>query len=207
MTYKTHRVYSVSFALLGAMLLNYRGLTEINYYLSLVIMLMISKRGALFPDIDHNWQNVKDKTIPNYIINQLIHKTGGKHRSWQTHSIDICIIFTVISVLLPDTLFSIGIVDVVDKEVLSILLLGFSTGWISHLFSDMLTSEGVRLFCFNKLKVKFVPKKLFGFRFNTGDTWEEFNYTAVKLVNILLGLVALLFPYLEQIILKVQTLI
>ena len=93
MTYPTHRQYAICFAFLTSMLVYKYSLSEINYYLALPIILMASKYGALFPDLDHIWQNVKEKTVPNWIINKLIHITGGKHRSWQTHSIDILAIF------------------------------------------------------------------------------------------------------------------
>ena len=102
MTAPTHRQYSICFALIANMLLYIYGITEINYYLALPIMLMASRSGALFPDVDHNWQNVKDKTVVNWFINKLIHITGGKHRSWQTHSIDIVVIFCFLSYILPN---------------------------------------------------------------------------------------------------------
>ena len=80
-------------------------LTEINYYLTIPVLLATAKYGALFPDVDHTWQNVKEKTVPNWIINKLIHLTGGKHRSWQTHSIDIVAMFTLLVWLVPNLLY------------------------------------------------------------------------------------------------------
>lgn len=195
MTYKTHREYSVTFAFLAIMLIYSRNMTQINYYLALIIILMTSKSGALFPDIDHNWENVKEKSVINYIINKLIHLTNGKHRSWQTHSIDICVIYTALSIFLPQYLYLDNKISNVNKEVLSIILIGFATGWISHLFSDMLTYVGVRPFCWSKIKLKFVPKKLFGLRFNTGNSWEEFNYKTMRFMNIILGILSITYPF------------
>lgn len=195
MTGPTHRQYSIGFAYIALVIIYSFGLTEINYYLALPIMLVVSRAGAAFPDIDHNWQSVADKTTLNRIINFIIHITGGRHRSWQTHSIDICVYYTVASVLVPKLLLDNGWIDKINYQVLLILLLGFAAGWISHLFSDMLTSEGVRLICFLKFKIKLVPKKIGKLRFNTGNEWEAFNYKVVKILNIFLAIGCLVYPF------------
>ena len=195
MTGPTHRQYSIGFAYIALVIIYSFGLTEINYYLALPIMLVVSRAGAAFPDIDHNWQSVADKTTLNRIVNFIIHITGGRHRSWQTHSIDINVYYTVASVLVPKLLLDNGWIDKINYQVLLILLLGFAAGWISHLFSDMLTSEGVRLICFLKFKVKLVPKKIGKLRFNTGNEWEAFNYKVVKILNIFLAIGCLVYPF------------
>ena len=105
MTYPTHKQYAISFALIAAILLYKFSLTQVNYYLALPILIQIAKYGGLFPDIDHSWQNVREKTIPNLVINKIIHLTGGKHRSWQTHSIDIVAVFTLLVWLVPNLLY------------------------------------------------------------------------------------------------------
>lgn len=196
MTYATHRVFAVGWVLLGGMLLYNLGVTQVNYYLAMIIMLQAGKYGALFPDIDHSWENVKEKTVPNLIINKIIHLTGGKHRSWQTHSIDIALIVSLISCKLPNYLYEKQILTLVNKEVLSILMIGFSIGWLSHIVSDMLTSTGVRITFLNKKKIALVPKQLFGLRFNTGHQWEGFVYSVTKGLNIVIGIAAILYPYL-----------
>lgn len=195
MTGPTHRQYSIGFAYIALVIIYSFGLTEINYYLALPIMLVVSRAGAAFPDIDHNWQSVADKTTLNRIVNFIIHITGGRHRSWQTHSIDICVYYTVASVLVPKLLLDNECIDKINYQVLLILLLGFAAGWISHLFSDMLTSEGVRLICFLKFKIKLVPKKIGKLRFNTGNEWEAFNYKVVKVLNIFLAIGCLVYPF------------
>lgn len=174
-------------------------ITVVNYYLSLLILLLISKQGALFPDVDHIWKNVKEKTTVNWIINKLIHITGGKHRSWQTHSIDIWAIFGFITCFLPNYLYNKGVIDIVNKEVLSLVLIGFISGWGSHLFSDMLTPEGVRLVCWNNFKLKFVPRAVGRLKFNTGGSWEEFNYKTMRIINIIIGVISILLPFIPNI--------
>ena len=197
MTGPTHKQYAVTFALATNTLLYACGMTEVNYYLSLPIVLLTSKYGALFPDVDHTWQNVKDKTIPNWIINKIIHITGGKHRSWQTHSIDIVAIVVLMSYILPKLLFQYGFITSVNMEVMSIIMFGFSSGWISHIFADMLTSAGVRLICWLPFKVALVPKKLFKLKFNTGNEWEAFCFRLTRVINIILGVGCILYPIIE----------
>lgn len=194
MTGPTHRQFSIAFGLVVLMLLYTFGITEINYYLAIPIVLMTSKWGALFPDMDHTWENVADKTIVKRIINIFIHVTGGKHRSWQTHSIDICAYSTIGSYILPNVLFNLGKISQTNKEVMTLLFLSFCSGWISHEFSDMLNGTGVRLVCFMKFKVALVPKKIGKLRFNTGNEWEAFVYKIIKIINIILGVVTLIYP-------------
>lgn len=200
MTGPTHRKFSVCFAYLASMLLYKYNISMINYYLVIMIMLMASKVGALFPDLDHAWCNIHDKTVVNKIINTLIHITGGKHRSWQTHSIDIWFYFTTFAYIFPQILYNKKMVTLVNKEVAIIIMLGFASGWASHLVSDMLTSSGVRLICFIKFKVAVVPKKIGKFRFNTGNEWEAFIFKLIQYINIGLGLICVIYPVLPQII-------
>lgn len=195
MTYPTHRQYAISFSFITAMLIYKLSMSQVNYYLALGIIILTAKYGALFPDIDHNWANVKEKTVPNWIINKLIHKTGGKHRSWQTHSIDILVVSSVIVLSLPSILYNKQYITEVNKEIATIILVGFFSGWVSHLIADMMTSAGVRLFCWNKkLIIKLVPKSIGKLKFNTGNEWEDFVFKTVKLINIGLGFACLLYP-------------
>lgn len=196
MTGPTHRQYSICFGLIALLILYVYNITNVNYYLALPIILMASKSGALFPDVDHHWEAVHDKTVVNKIINVIIHITGGKHRSWQTHSIDLCLYFTTASYLVPTVLYNKGIISGTNMEVAILLLLGFASGWISHLFSDMLTSAGVRLICFlPKSKISLVPKKIGKLRFNTGHEWEAFNFKIIRVINIILGIYTLVYPF------------
>ena len=201
MTYPTHKQYAISFSFISSILIYKYGLSELNYYLILPIMILTAKYGALFPDIDHSWQNVKDKTVPNWIINKLIHITGGKHRSWQTHSIDILLVITLVSLYFPNFLYTYNRISLSNKELMSIILIGFCSGWISHMLADMMTSAGVRLFCWNrKLIIRLVPRHIGKLKFNTGNEWEQFVYKVVKGINIVLGFVCLIYPFIPYII-------
>lgn len=194
MTGKSHKQYAICGAYVVAMLFYVFNITGINYYLGLMIALLVAKVGGKFPDLDHAWCNIGEKTIPHKVINTLIHITGGKHRSWQTHSIDICIWVTVAARWIPELLYSYGFIEIADRSLMLVMTLSFAAGYISHLFSDMLTSEGVYLLCFMKLKVKLVPKKILNFRFSTDSDWEKFNYKLMRFVNIILGFGSITFP-------------
>lgn len=160
MTAKTHKVFAVSWVIIAAMFIYTYGVSQINYYMTLILMISMGKAGALFPDVDHHWQSVKEKTTVNWVINKIIHMTGGKHRSWQTHSWDIWIISTLFAMRLCRYCLSNGYINQVNYEVANIIILGFCSGWMSHLFSDMLTSAGVRIVCWSNKKAAFVPKEL-----------------------------------------------
>lgn len=195
MTYLTHRRCAVWVAIVGCMYLYTKGMNHINYYLALIVIIQFSKVGGLFPDVDHQWKNVKEKTAVNWVINKIIHITGGRHRSWQTHSIDIVAGFCVLTVVLPDRLLANEVISVVDKEILSVVMTGFALGWVSHIFADMLNGVGVRLFCWNKKHIALVPKQLFGMKFKTGESWEGFVCTVTQVLNVLTGLLAIAYPY------------
>lgn len=195
MTYITHKRFAVWIALIGCMYLYTKGLQNINYYLALIITIQFSKAGALFPDVDHHWNSVKEKTAVNWVINKIIHLTGGKHRSWQTHSIDIVTVFCILCFIAPDYLLSKGFIGAVDKEILSTVMIGFALGWVSHILADMLNGTGVRLFCWRRKMIAFVPKAIFGFRFKTGESWEGFVSTLTQALNVVAGLVAIAYPF------------
>lgn len=191
----THKQFSIFFVYIAAILLNIFSVIDINFYLQVIIMLAIGKSGALFPDVDHIWKNVKEKTTINWILNKLIHITGGKHRSRHTHSWDICLVSFILAIIGVNYFESIGLINNLDICVAFIILCGFYSGWISHLFSDMLSSTGVYLTCFSKMTIKFVPKQLFGFKFNTGGAWENFCFNLIRIINFLTGLFVIFYPF------------
>lgn len=202
MTGATHKKFAVAAAFTASVIINKDGITDINYYLTLPILLSTAKYGALFPDVDHTWQNVKEKTVPNWIINKIIHITGGKHRSWQTHSWDIALIFALLAFFIPKLMLKNQIITEINYEVLQLILYGFTFGWISHLFSDMLTSAGVRVFSFSKVKIALVPKRIGKLVFNTGNDWEALVYKIMSIVNILYGFYIVLYPLIINNIIK-----
>ena len=194
MTAPTHKQYAICGAFFVAIALYRMGLTEINYYLALPLIILVSKYGALFPDLDHDWCNVKNKNVPNWVINKVIRITGGRHRSWQTHSIDIVILLTIAVSIIPVRLYDANKISLVNKEVMSIILIGFMSGWVSHILSDMLTSSGVRILFFWKKRISLVPKRLGRRYFKTGADWESFCYKTMRVANVIIGLFSIAYP-------------
>lgn len=183
MTGNTHRAFSVTFAIGGAFALTHFGISEVNPLVSAPVLLMSARYGALMPDVDHHWSSVSEKTLPNRIINLFIHLTGGKHRSWQTHSWDIWAVLMCIVMFFPkEVLAPLGVPTV---SVLYMILYGVMLGWCSHLFSDMLTPAGIRLFCWSKFKLRLVPRWAM---FATNSRWEDMCNSVIKVVNTLAGL-------------------
>ena len=194
MTFRTHREFAISFIYLSTLYIYNHNLIDINYYLLLVIMLCVGAKGALFPDVDHTWQNVKEKTLFNWITNKVIHLTGGKHRSWQTHSLDLMLVLFALAVGSNKYLFISGKISDLNYNIAKMIIFAFCSGWLSHLISDMLTTGGVYLLFFGKKKIRLVPKKLFGIRFNTGGDWENWFYRVNNRINIVMSIIALCYP-------------
>lgn len=174
---------------------------QINYYMAVIIALNLAKVGAKFPDWDHEWEFIGDKSAVSRVVNILIHITGGKHRSRHTHSIDITLIATIACIIVPNKMLEAGLISAVNKEVMYILGMSFMSGWVSHLIADMLNGVGVYLFCWGKWKVAFVPRKLLWLHFNTGESWEKFVYFIVGRINIALGLMVITYPWIEETVL------
>lgn len=192
----THKQFAIFFVYIGAILLNMFSIIDVNFYLQVIIMLAMGKQGALFPDVDHIWKNVKEKTTPNWIINKFIHLTGGRHRSKHTHSWDICLVSFVLFIIWINYLGAKGIINSLDVGIFFLIITGFYCGWISHLFSDMLSSQGVYISCLSNTMIKFVPKSLFSFKFNTGGAWENFCYNAIRIINNVTGFIVIVYPFL-----------
>lgn len=196
MTARTHKEFAISFVYLATFYIYSNSIIEINYYSLLIIMLCVGASGALFPDVDHIWKNVKEKTLFNRILNFLIHLTGGKHRSWQTHSLDLCIASGIALLFINYNQFSSGGISELDYQVFKIIIFAFYSGWISHLLSDMLTIQGIYILVLKKKNVKLVPKKIGKLEFKTGDRWEAYVYNLVNKINTVMSVIALIYPFL-----------
>lgn len=194
MTYVTHKRFAVNFALLGVMILNLVGLSHINSYLALILSIPFAKLGGEFPDYDLDWDQIQDKTIGKWIINKLIYLTGGRHRAWQTHSLDIAALAFIGALIANNMLIKYEVFNIVDSEIMYTITISFTLGWLSHLFADMLTNRGIQVFCFWKQKIRLVPKKFLGVSMSAGGEWENFIYKLVSAVNIVLAVAAIAAP-------------
>lgn len=181
MTYRTHKEFAIGFVLLANMLFYTFNITDTNYFVCMIVMYLAGRQGALFPDVDHFWKNVKEKTPVNWVINKIIHITGGKHRSRHTHSWDICLVSWLVAIYLNNKYLTGN-----SQAMMFILILGFWCGWISHLISDMLTSDGVYLFCWRKKRTAIVPKQA-----------SRIKLILVSLIVALLGVVGYLLTIIQ----------
>lgn len=108
-------------------------------------MFVSAKIGSEFPDYDWEYSKLYKKTLGAFIISKLIQKTGGKHRSRHTHSLDISLLSFVFVNLILRYVSNIGI-SFFDIQLLSLILYGICLGWVSHVVCDMFTYNKVRLF-------------------------------------------------------------
>lgn len=152
----THRKFSVGFGYVAIALMYMYDMLDINYYEAFVIIITVSQIGAKFPDYDHVWKNIGDKDAIKFLINKIIHITGGKHRSRHTHSIDIFVAASICMLWLNKYIFEAGVNYSIGKTI----IVGFICGWASHLFADSLTLDGVYLLFWANIKVRIVPKKI-----------------------------------------------
>lgn len=197
MTGRTHRVYAMEFVFIIAIVLYATGLMEHNYYISLFIMVVVAPLGAKFPDYDVDPEYLPVKTIPAKTINFIIRHTGGKHRSWHTHSVEAFTIVCALAVYVSYILKPNEYLTASDQDIFSLVAMAFMSGWLSHLFADMLNYKGITLF---GKRIALVPKRIGKMKFNTDGEWEDFNYYVVDKANKILGFAALLFPMILQLL-------
>lgn len=179
---KTHRMGGIAFTLMGFEYMRLNGylLDDINYVLQLGVMYPISYWASTFPDLDHHWESVPNKTPINRIIHFLLHLTRPKHRSWQTHSILVTggLMFLLYVLAFHSQLGEKGFSSH-DIAIIQLLVMGFIMGLLSHLFLDFINPSGIHLI--PNMKIKLVPKSKF---FATGGTWEtKIIYPLLVLVS------------------------
>lgn len=161
-------------------------LTDINPYIQLLIMYPAASWGSTAPDLDRFKNSIVDETPVNLVTSGLLKVLGAKHRSWQTH----CLIITGgMALVLPVILESWAAkkLGYFDLRLLRLLIYGFVTGVLSHLFLDALTPEGIHLVPY--VKIRLVPRITF---FSTGGIWEKF-VCAILYIAILVALLHLIF--------------
>ncbi|GHU56142.1 hypothetical protein AGMMS49975_18950 [Clostridia bacterium] len=163
----------------------------IHPYLAVFITTNAAMLGGVAPDLDVPWENVPEKNPIKFVLNKLIYLAGDGHRSRLTHSIDLTILMCAAFVFSERILDIIkGYTDVAltqsTLDIAALILLGFISGWVSHILADMATSAGVRLVFWGNTKVRFFPKKIGKFKFSTGEAWEDFFCFVASKINIVL---------------------
>lgn len=183
MTGRTHKQGGVLCSIIGFLILRSNGLllSNVNEFLQLIIMYPFVVWGSTMPDLDHNWNSCPDKSLPNYLINKLLHLTSkgedfleshlssedkknntkyklckllnAKHRSWQTHSEITLVLIVILLQSISRGTFN-SMLSNVDNAILSLILMGVGLGVLTHLILDIMTVSGmvfVTGILFNKL--------------------------------------------------------
>lgn len=117
--------------------------------LCLYILIHASARfGTIFCDLDAHSGAIPQKSGVTLAVNKLLHfvfrgRYKLSHRSWQTHSVDLYVIFTGLpSYMLYSAFLTSG--DII-YYLGAVVLLAFCIGAIIHCFMDMFTTKGVWL--------------------------------------------------------------
>ena len=126
------------------------GMSTLDYTISILIAWILvyicARQGSIFPDLDHHEGSIPQKSALNITINKFLHflfrgKMKLSHRSWQTHSMDLYVIFCGI----PSYFFYCKYLE--QGNLLyyfaSIMILSFMIGGIVHCFMDCFTTHGV----------------------------------------------------------------
>ena len=166
---RTHRMGGVAFTLVGFEYMRQKGLLldDIHPILQLGVMYPISYWASAFPDLDHHWDSVPNKTPMNRVVHFLLHLTRPKHRSWQTHSVLVTGGFMFLLYVLAFHT-EMSVLSHYDKVIVQLLVMGFIMGLSSHLFLDFINPSGIHII--PNLKMRLVPRTKF---FATGGTWEN----------------------------------
>lgn len=115
--------------------------------LTLFVLINASARfGTITPDLDHHSGAIPQKSAVTIAVNKLMHlvfrgKYKLSHRSWQTHSVDLYLLFGGLPAwILYQRFLQDG--DVVMYQG-AMILCAFTCGAIIHCVMDMFTTKGV----------------------------------------------------------------
>ena len=206
MTGKTHRAGGVVAAMVGFTLLQDKGLLfdNINPLVQFAVIYPFAYWGSTASDLDHAPESIPSHDVVSKAINKVLHLTNkidngkniftgilnAKHRSWQTHSIEI---FAILLLLLRNILKGdVSGIGEADTVFVSLMLMGVIIGLLAHLILDVITPSGIVIATtslLNKLfklklpeKIHLVPNIKF---FATGGTWETLIYNILNILSVL----------------------
>lgn len=206
MTGKTHRAGGVVAAMVGFTMLKNHGLLfdNINPLVQFAVIYPFAYWGSTASDLDHNPESIPSKDIVSKAINKVLHLTekidngknpvtgilNAKHRSWQTHSVEIfALLILLLNSMLKGKFASLGDADTV---IISLMLMGVIIGILAHLVLDVITPSGILIATTSLLnsifklklptKIHLVPNLKF---FATGGTWENLIYRILSIASVL----------------------
>ena len=168
---RTHDVGAVALLLTTAVWLELEQLPTAT----IIVCLIAKQLGALLPDIDQASNQLWELLPADRIFSKFLNKLFGSHRTL-SHSILGVLITYQISLWLLPKLF--------NKEFINPIIVFWALiiGYISHLFLDMLTEEGIPLLFPIKWKFGLPPIK--SLRIKSGKWVEKFIIFPLILVYI-----------------------
>lgn len=188
MMYATHKAGGALFALVGFEVLSKNNLLipDISPWLQLILMYPAASFGSTFPDLDHHWGSVKEKTPMNWLLHKILHLTQPKHRSWQTHCLLIAFgaCALAFSLLYAMTVYRWFGVNDSTLAIIRLLVMGISLGVLSHLVLDAFTRSGIWLI--PGVKIRLVPDSE---NFSTDTPYE----TVVRVILYILTALTVLW--------------
>ena len=179
MTARTHDAFA--FASLIAVAAFYPP-TSLNF-LTLVIAVIANNIGALIPDMDSAGNRLWDLLPLGDHLAKIFRRIFYKHRTISHSILGVVVIYLFLSWLFP---------MILNPEFLDpfVVLAAIMIGYVSHIFADGLTKEGVPLLFPFKLNFGLPPAK--SMRIKTGGKIEKYIVYPGILV------ILLLFIYMNQ---------
>lgn len=191
MTYKTHLSFGVLFSAVY-----FLDIQKLELSAGLAAILFFSTLlGASVPDLDTPTGELWQKVPAGSILSRIIHPVFiGGHRHLSHSLIGMGIFYFLFSLLLK--MFSHDSVFMIQNSVNA--LTAFTLGFVSHLFADSLTEEGVPLLFPLDYHFGIPPNPFQKVRIKTGQWFE--NLIIYPVVN--LAIIAIIYQYYIGIIKK-----
>lgn len=132
--------------------------------LTAVTAILAADIGGLFPDLDQAGNKLWDSLPAGNFMGSILRRLFYKHRTLSHSLIGLYIVYQLLTWLLPKFLNP----EFIDPKI---IIASFLIGYISHLFADSLTEDGVPLFFPINLNIGIPPIKKI--RLKTGLWFEK----------------------------------
>jgi inner membrane protein len=174
MTGRTHQLFGFTVVYATVLVLPY---LDVNTQ-SLVVGTMLVSLGGLAPDLD-NEDNVIYTLVPagRGIISEVFERVFGKHRSISHSLLGIAIIGYLSGWLFEKIPLENGL----DTTA---LWYAFMIAFVTHIFADFLTKDGVPLLWPIKFRFGFPPVKFL--RIKTGGWVEDYIVNGLLVLSLIL---------------------
>src|SRR3989344_3507898 len=131
---------------------------------TLVVCVMAADIGALLPDMDQAGNRLREMLPAGHDVGKIFRRVFYKHRTITPSLLGVLIVYLLLESILPKILNS-GFLDT------RIIINSVMIGYISHLFSDGLTEEGLPLLFPFRISFGFPPIRKM--RIKTGKWFEN----------------------------------